>query len=184
MTAQPPMDLPPLRGGAAPAASPPGGDPPQVEFSPAAKEEIARLKARYPTTEAALLPVLRVAEKEFGGLGPAAIERVARELSLSPAHVLGVFTFYTHFRREGEGKYVVQVCATISCALRGCREIVHYLEDRLGIGPGQTTPDGRFTLKKVECLGSCGTAPVVQLNDDYLENLTVEKLAEILEALP
>jgi NADH-quinone oxidoreductase subunit E len=108
---------------------------------------------------------------------------VAAELELSPAHVFGVLTFYTHYRRPGDGKYLLQVCSTISCALRGSRDIAAYLEKRLGIEPGQTTPDGKFTLKKVECLGSCGTAPVVQINETYHENMTPEKLDRILDSL-
>ncbi len=167
---------------ATPAAAETGGPP--LEFSPAAKKRIQEIYLRYPTREAALLPVLRVAEKEFDAIGQQAIECVAREMGLSPAAVYGVFTFYTHFRREGEGKYILQVCATLPCALRGCRDIVHHLEKRLGIAPGRTTADGRFTLKKVECLGSCDTAPVVQINDDYHEGLTIEKLDGILDALP
>jgi NADH-quinone oxidoreductase subunit E len=166
------------------ASSPSGAAPgARLEFSAAARERIARHFSRYPTREAALLPVLRVAEEEFGGIGQEAIECVAREMGLSPGYVFGVFTFYTHFRRKGEGKYLLQVCSTLPCALRGCQEVVHHLEEKLGIRPGETTPDGRFTLKKVECLASCDTAPVVQVNDDYHENLTLEKLDRLLSTL-
>jgi len=154
-----------------------------LEFSPQAKKRIDWLYTRYPVKEAALLPVLRVAEEEFGEITHAAILCVAKEMGLSPGYVYGVFTFYTHYRREGDGKYVLQVCSTLPCALRGCREVVSHLEKRLGIEPGQTTNDGRFTLKKVECLASCDTAPVVQINDDYHENLTLEKLDQILDSL-
>ena len=154
------------------------------EFSAKAKERIAWLFTRYPVKEAALLPILRVAEEEFDGIGPAEIVAVAKTVGLSPAYVLGVLTFYSHFKRQGEGKYVVQVCSTISCALRGCRDIVHHLEGKLGITPGTTTADRRFTLKKVECLGSCDTGPVVQINDDYHENLTIEALDKIIAGLP
>ncbi|MBI4586628.1 MAG: NAD(P)H-dependent oxidoreductase subunit E [Planctomycetes bacterium] len=156
----------------------------RLEFSPQAREKIAWLYTRYPTRQAALLPVLRIAEREFGGIGPAAIECVARELEISPGYVWGVFTFYTHYRRETDGKYILQVCSTLSCALRGCQEIVRHLSGKLGIQPGETTPDRRFTLKKVECLGSCDTAPVMQINDDYHENLTLEKLDQIIDRLP
>jgi NADH-quinone oxidoreductase subunit E len=168
------------------SSSSPGGAPPgePLHFSPGARERISSLYQRYPIREAALLPVLRVAEEEFGSIGPEAIDCVAREMGLSASYVFGVFTFYTHFRRKGEGKYVLQVCATLPCALRGCREVVHHLEEKLGIKAGQTTPDGRFTLKKVECLASCDTAPVVQINDDYHEHLTLEKLEEVLASLP
>ena len=153
------------------------------EFSPEARRRIEWLYTRYPVREAALLPLLRLAEEEFGVIDEAAIACVAREIGMSPGNVYGVFTFYTHYRRKGDGKYVLQVCSTLPCALRGCRDVVHHLETRLGIRPGQTTPDGKFTLKKVECLGSCDTAPVVQINDDYHESLTIEKLDGILDGL-
>jgi NADH-quinone oxidoreductase subunit E len=153
------------------------------EFSPAAKKKIEWLFTRYPLKEAALLPVLRIAEEEFGEIDDGAVLRVAEEVGVSPGHVFGVLTFYTHYRRPGDGKYVVQVCSTVSCALRGARDVVHHLEERFGCTPGQTTPDGKFTLKKVECLASCDTAPVVQINDDYHENLTLEKLDRALDAL-
>ena len=156
---------------------------PARQFSAAAKKKIEWLFSRYPVKEAALLPVLRLAEEEFGVIDSGAVLRVAEEVGVSPGHVFGVLTFYTHYRRPGDGKYVVQVCSTISCALRGAREVVHHLEERFGVKPGQTTPDGKFTLKKVECLASCDTAPVVQINDDYHENLTLEKLDRILDSL-
>ena len=156
---------------------------PTREFSPAAKQRIEWLFGRYPVRTAALLPVLRLAEEEFGVIDDGAVECVAREVGVSAGYVYGVLTFYTHYRRPGDGTYVLQVCSTLPCALRGCREIVAHLRERLGIGPGESTADGRFTLKKVECLGSCDTAPVVQVNDDYHENLTTAKLDEVLVAL-
>jgi NADH-quinone oxidoreductase subunit E len=157
--------------------------PASRELSQTTLERIEWLQSRYPTKEAALLPILRLAEEEFGILDRAALMCVAEATGLSPGYIYGVLTFYTHYRREGDGAYVVQVCSTLSCALRGCRDLVHHLEERLRVEPGQTTADGKFTLKKVECLGSCGTAPVVQINDDYHEDLTVEKLDAILDEL-
>jgi NADH-quinone oxidoreductase subunit E len=165
--------------GAAGAAAPPR----EREFSAAAQERIEWLFSRYPVREAALLPILRLAEEEFGVVDDGAVLCVSRAIGLSPGTVYGVLTFYTHYRRAGTGKYLLQVCSTLPCALRGCRDIVHHLEEKLGIEAGGTTPDGRFTLKKVECLASCDTAPMVQINDDYHENLTVEKLDAILEGL-
>jgi NADH-quinone oxidoreductase subunit E len=153
------------------------------EFSPEAQKRIEWLFTRYSEKEAALLPVLRLAEEEFGVIDNAAVACVAQVIGLSPSNVYGVLTFYTHYRREGDGKYVVQVCSTLPCALRGCRDIVHHLEQRLGLKPGETTPDGKFTLKKVECLASCDTAPVVQINADYHESLTTEQLDAILDGL-
>ncbi len=153
------------------------------EFSAEAKKRIEWLYTRYPVKEAALLPLLRLAEEEFGVVDLPAVACVAKEMNLSPGYVYGVLTFYTHYRREGDGTHVLQVCSTLPCALRGCREVVHHLEKRFGIQPGQSTPDGKFTLKKVECLGSCDTAPVVQINEDYHESLTLEKLDRILDSL-
>ena len=152
-------------------------------FSEEAKKRIEWLYTRYPVREAALLPVLRVAEEEFGAIDGPAVACVAREVGVSPSYVFGVLTFYTHYRREGDGKYILQVCSTLPCALRGCREVVSHLEKRLGIHSGETTADGKFTLKRVECLGSCDTAPVVQINDDYHESLTLESLDKIIDSL-
>tara|TARA_Y100000758_G_scaffold274214_1_gene217975 strand:- start:42 stop:536 length:495 start_codon:yes stop_codon:yes gene_type:complete len=152
-------------------------------FSQKAGEFIEWLLGRYPDKQAALLPVLRLAEEEFGNIDDASVMLVAETLELSPGYVWGVLTFYTHYRREGDGKYLLQVCSTLPCALRGCREIQHRLEDKLGIEAGETTEDGLFTLKKVECLGSCDTAPVVQVNEKYHENLDSEALDKLLENL-
>ncbi len=109
---------------------------------------------------------------------------IASRLGVSPAHVHGVVTFYTMYKRRPWGKYHIQVCTTLSCMLRGSDDLMAHLEKRLGIKPGQTSPDGRFSLIKVECLGSCGTAPMLQLNDDYHENLTIESLDRLLDGLP
>ena len=152
-------------------------------FSQKAGEFIEWLLGRYPDKQAALLPVLRLAEEEFGNIDDASVMLVAKTLELSPGYVWGVLTFYTHYRREGDGKYLLQVCSTLPCALRGCREIQHRLEDKLGIEAGETTEDGLFTLKKVECLGSRDTAPVVQVNEKYHENLDSEALDKLLENL-
>ena len=156
---------------------------PARRFSAAASRRVEWLLTRYPEKTAALLPVLRLAEEEFGNIDPAAVRLVAETLGLSPGYVHGVLTFYTHYRREGTGTYNLQVCATLSCALRGCRDIVSHLEDRLGIRPGETTLDGLFTLKKVECLGSCDTAPVMQVNERFHEGLTVERVDELIDRL-
>ena len=156
---------------------------PGREFSQAGKEHVEWLLTRYTDKVAALLPVLRLAEEEFGVIDNPAVMLVARTIGVSPGYVFGVLTFYTHYRRAGDGKYSVQVCSTISCALRGCRDIQHHLEKTLGIEAGETTEDGKFTLKKVECLGSCDTAPVVQINETYHENQTPETLDAILAGL-
>jgi NADH-quinone oxidoreductase subunit E len=154
-----------------------------LTFSESARAEIDRLLTRYPTRRAATLPVLRVAEQEFGGIDDDVMVLVADTLDLSPAKVRGVFTFYTHLRRPEWGKYLLQVCATLSCALRGCESLADHLEAKLGIKAGETTPDRKFTLLKVECLARCGESPVLQVNDDMHVNVTPEKADEILESL-
>jgi NADH-quinone oxidoreductase E subunit len=102
----------------------------------------------------------------------------------SPAEIEGVATFYTMYNRVPVGKYHVQICRNISCSLLGAEHLIEHVSKKLGVRPGETTPDGKFTLAKVECLGSCGTAPVMQVNDEYHENLTVESIDRILDQLP
>ena len=155
-----------------------------LEFKPAAQEECRTIIARYPRRRSAVLPILYVAQREFGFISKDAEDLVARMLDLSPADVAGVVSFYTMFHRDQVGKYVVEVCRTLSCALMGADDIASHLQRRLGIRPGETTPDGRFTLRNVECLGSCGTAPAVQINGVYHENLDIRALDRILDSLP
>ena len=154
-----------------------------LTFSDDARAEIDHLLTRYPTKRAATLPVLRVAEREFGGITQEVMLLVGDTLELTPAHVRGVFTFYTHFRRPEWGRYLLQVCATLSCALRGCGGIAAHIEQKLGIKNGETTPDGKFTLLKVECLARCSEAPVLQVNDDMYVDVTPADVDRILEEL-
>lgn len=154
-----------------------------LEFSATAKEDLNRISARYLRKEAALLPALYLAQREFGYISPEAMEYVAGLLGISPARVYEVATFYTMYNKEPVGKYFIQVCTNISCALRGGMELFAYLSKKLGISEGETTQDGRFTLIKVECLGACGNAPMMQINEDYYEDLTPEKVDEILNRL-
>ena len=154
-----------------------------LEFSPETLKQFEATVARYPKREAAMLPVLYLAQREFGHLGPEAIEYVAKLMEQAPARVQGVVSFYTMYNREPIGRHHIQVCRTLPCALRGAEEVTAFLKKKLGIDCGQTTPDGRFTLSEVECLASCGTAPMMQVNDDYFENLTEEKINQILDAL-
>jgi NADH-quinone oxidoreductase E subunit len=154
-----------------------------VEFSPAAMKEFEEIVARYPKKEAAMLPVLYLAQRELGHIGQEAIDYVAKLMGQSSARVYGVVSFYTMFNTKPIGRHHIQVCRTLSCALRGAEMVTSTIKGRLGIEPGQTTPDGRFTLSEVECLASCGTAPMMQVNDDYYENLTEGKISEILDSL-
>ena len=154
-----------------------------LEFSPAALEKFNQIVARYPKKEAAMLPVLYLAQQEFGHIGSDAIGYVAKLMGQTPARVYGVVSFYTMFNMQPIGRHHIQVCRTLSCALRGSERVTALIKQKLGIEPGQTTPDRRFTLSEVECLASCGTAPMMQINDDYYESLTEEKIDEILRSL-
>jgi NADH-quinone oxidoreductase E subunit len=154
-----------------------------VEFSAAAMKEFEAIIARYPKKEAAMLPVLYLAQREFGHIGQEAIDYVAKLMGQSSARVYGVVSFYTMFNTKPIGRHHIQVCRTLSCALRGAEMVTSTIKGKLGIDPGQTTPDGRFTLSEVECLASCGTAPMMQVNDDYYENLTEGKISEILDKM-
>lgn len=154
-----------------------------LEFSPEAYKKFEETVGRYPKKEAAMLPVLYLAQEEFGYLSPEAIEYVARLMGQSPAQVTGVVSFYTMLNMKPIGRYHIQVCRTLPCALRGAEKLTSFLEKILDIEVGQTTEDGRFTLSEVECLASCGTAPMMQINEDYYESLTEEKTAEIVDSL-
>ena len=154
-----------------------------LEFSPEAYKKFDETVARYPRKEAALLPVLCLAQEEFGDLGQEAIDYVARLMGQSPARVSGVVSFYTMLHMKPSGSHHIQICRTLPCALRGAARLTTFISKILGIEVGQTTLDGRFTLSEVECLASCGTAPMMQINDDYYENLTDQKVTEIIAAL-
>lgn len=154
-----------------------------LEFSPEAYKKFEETVARYPRKEAALLPILCLAQREFGYLGEEAIDYVARLMGQSPARVSGVVSFYTMLDRKPIGSHHIQICRTLPCALRGAERVTSFVSKTLGIEVGQTTADGRFTLSEVECLASCGTGPMMQINDDYYENLTDGKITDILAAL-
>ena len=141
------------------------------------------LVARYPHAKAALLPVLWEVQRERGSIDGAAEAWVGERLGVSAAHVHGVVTFYTMYKDRPSGRHHIQVCTTLSCMLRGSDELVEHLERRLDIRVGETTGDGKFSLVRVECLGSCGTAPMLQLNDDYHEDLTLDGVDRLLDGL-
>ncbi len=138
---------------------------------------------KYPQARSALLPALEIAQREAGYLSPQVLREVALLMDLPPVEVASVASFYTMLYRRPVGKHVIQVCTNISCSLMGAEHIVDVLRKKLGIEVGETTPDGRFTLLTVECLGSCGTAPMMQVDDTYYENLTEERLDAILAEL-
>ena len=144
------------------------------------RAELDRLLSRYPDRAAAILPALHLVQGEVGYVTDEAIRYVAERVGTSPADVEGVATFYTMFERRPMGKHHLQICRNLSCSLMGAEALIDHVSARLGIRPGETTPDGKFTLSVVECLGSCGTAPVMQVGDEYHENLTVEAVDALL----
>ncbi|MFQ5877340.1 MAG: NADH-quinone oxidoreductase subunit NuoE [Acidobacteriota bacterium] len=144
---------------------------------------IDALLTRFPHRGSALLPALYLIQGEHGYVPPASMEYVANKIGVSPAFVAGVVSFYTLFHREPVGRHHIQVCRTLSCALRGCREVLRHLRDRLGIREGETTPDGRFSLEAVECLGACDIAPMLQINGEEHGRLDPKKVDAILDRL-
>ena len=152
-------------------------------LSPERERKLAEILERYPTKMAATLPLLHLCQEQNGWISDEVIDYVSKRLDLSPAHVKGVVTFYTLFNQEKPGKHQVWVCRTLPCALRGAYDVIEHCEKRLGIKCGETTPDGKVTLRSAECLASCGTAPMMQVDKDYHENLTRERVDAILRRL-
>ncbi len=159
-----------------------------VEFSQEAETEFQDLLSRYPNNLAAMLPALHLAQREFGWVSVEVMDYIAQKLEVHPTKVLQAATFYTMYNKQPIGKCHIQVCTTLTCALRGGYELMEHLEDAFGIQVGETTPDGNFTLSEVECLASCGTAPMFQVTysdgeSEYFEDLTPERVDEVLDEL-
>ena len=152
-------------------------------LTPERERELEEILGRYPTKMAACLPLLHLCQEQNGWISDEVIAYVATRLELSTAHVKGVVTFYTLYNQHPVGKHQVWVCKTLPCALRGAGDVLAQCEKKLGIHAGETTPDGKVTLRTAECLASCGTAPMIQVDKDYFENLTPAKVDEILEKL-
>jgi NADH-quinone oxidoreductase E subunit len=150
-------------------------------LSEQARKEIQRIRDEYPDAQSALLPALHLAQQDYGGWLPeGAYDEVAAVMDLPPTLVSSAATFYTMFNKVPVGEHLIQVCTNISCSLVGAEHLIDYIGRKLGIQPGETTQDQKFTLLEVECLGSCGTAPMMQVDDAYYENLTEEKVDRIL----
>lgn len=148
------------------------------------ERELERILARYPNKMAATIPVLHLCqEANQNWVSEEVIQFVADKLEVGTAHVKGVVTFYTLFNQSPPGKHQVWVCRTLSCALRGADKILHQCEKRLKIHAGETTGDGKVTLRTAECLASCGTAPMMQIDKTYHENLTPEQVDKLLDQL-
>ncbi len=154
-----------------------------LAFSDESDEEIARIMKRYPTRLAALIPTLWVAQHEFGTVTREVMELVATRLDLPTAKVITTATFYTMFNKKPVGRFHVQVCKNISCYLRRSDDVTAALKDAIGVGPGETTADGLFTLSEVECLAACGRAPAVQVNKTYHEWATPEGMRQLVADL-
>ena len=150
-------------------------------LTPEREKQVEEILTHYPNQRAALLPVLWVCQRQHGWISAEVLQYVADRLGVSTAAVKGVVTFYTMFFEEPVGRHVIWVCRTLSCDLRGGKAIQEHLERRLGCKAGQTSEDGAFTLLKAECLAACGQAPMVQIGDDYYENLTLAELDRILD---
>jgi NADH-quinone oxidoreductase subunit E len=147
--------------------------------------EFEAMRARFPAGFASslVLPCLRRIQEERGYVADGDIEELAAFLGVPAIQIEEVLSFYTQFRRRPIGRWHLQVCRNVSCSMRGAEGLLAHLERRLGVGPGGTTPDGRFTLTTVECLGSCGTAPAMMLNDRYVENLSPDAVDTLLKEL-
>ena len=156
-----------------------------AQFSAKVEAEVDSHIAKYPADRkrSAILPILFIVQRERGWVDPAGVNYVAQKLSLQTSDVWEVGTFYSMIHMRPVGKYHIQICKTLSCKIMGEPKLTEHICNRLGIHPGETTPDGKFTVSLVECLGSCGTAPMFQIGFDYYENQTIEKVDAILDSL-
>jgi len=155
-----------------------------VQLSQASQETIQRLLERYPTRRAVMLPALHLATREFPYIDDEVCQAIADLLQVPMVDVKGVATFYSMFPTEPHGTYRLEVCINLSCSLNGARRCLRYLEQKLGIKAGETTPDGRFTLHGMECLAACDKAPMMYINNAMMHtHLTEEKLEQILQEL-
>ncbi|MFP4527147.1 MAG: NADH-quinone oxidoreductase subunit NuoE [Candidatus Kapaibacterium sp.] len=155
----------------------------EIQFSPEELEKIDSIKKKYPESQAAIMPVLWMAQKKFGWLSKDVMKYCAELLGLSVAHVEGVATFYTMYFKKPMGRYHIQVCTNVSCMLNLGEEIFHHVSERLGVGHNEVSDDGVFSLEEVECMGACGGAPMIAINEDYYENVDINKVDELIDSL-
>jgi len=152
-------------------------------LTPDRESVLREILPRYPTKMAVTLPLLHLCQEQNGFIDDDVIQFVAHRLDLPPAHVQGVVTFYTLYNQKPVGKHQIWVCRTLPCALRGAYDVIRQCEKKLGIHCGETTKDGKVTLRTAECLASCGTAPMMQIDKEYHENLTPDRVDAILSKL-
>jgi NADH-quinone oxidoreductase E subunit len=146
-------------------------------------KKVEELRKRYPTSQALVLPVLWIVQEQHGFISEDAMKYVATLLNLPYGQILGVVTFYTMLNRKPVGKHHIEVCTNVSCMLRGSGKILEHIERSLGIKVGETSPDMKWTLTEVQCMGSCGTAPMLAIGDEYYEDLTIEKVNKLINNL-
>jgi NADH-quinone oxidoreductase E subunit len=152
-------------------------------ISEQAKQRMRDLAGRYPVARSAVMPSLYIAQQEEGYITQEGLQAVAEAIGMTVADVESVATFYTMYLQQQPGKKVIKVCNSIACYLRNCDSLVEHLEQRLGIKRGETTPDGNYTLETVECLASCSSAPALQVNGQFVENVTLEAADALLDNL-
>ncbi len=152
-------------------------------LSEKAEARIVEIKAKYPDAKSAVMSALYIAQEELGSINEKAIHWVSARIGMAPVHVMEVATFYTMYYKKPVGKYHFQVCRTLCCAICGSKKITEHLKNRLHLAPHEVSADGMWSYEEVECLGSCGTAPMCEINDVYFENLTPEKLEEIIKRI-
>lgn len=157
---------------------------PQEKFIFANPDKVDKIFSQYPDKKSATLSLLHLAQAQEGYISGSVIDTIADLVECHPAIVMDCVSFYSMFFTKPQGRHKIQVCQTLSCSVNGADALVDHVTNKFSIKPGETTDDRRFTLMKVECLGSCGTAPVVQINNDYHEGLTNERFNELLESLP
>ena len=153
----------------------------QSVFTPELRKQTDLICTNYPVKRAAILPVLRLIQENHGFISPEAELEVAEYFAIPPADVREIMTFYTLFYPKPKGKCHIQICRTLSCSLLGAEQLIAYAREKLGIKPGETTPDGKFSFDEVECLGACEIAPAAQVNTEYVGPLTKEKVNELVQ---
>jgi NADH-quinone oxidoreductase E subunit len=155
----------------------------EIKFDDKELEKVEEIKSKYPNSKAAIMGVLWLAQKKFGWISREVIEYISKLLDLPPAHIDGVVSFYTMYFKKPMGKYHIQVCTNVSCMLRGGEDIYHHICAKLGITNGEVTNDGLFSLEEVECMGACGGAPMIAINEDYYENVDIQFVDDLLARL-
>ena len=155
----------------------------EFKFSEENLQKIEQVLKKYPTKQAAVMPVLYIAQEQNGWISNEVMVETASVLEMNEEDVFGVVTFYTMYHKKEMGKYHIQVCTNVSCMLRGGYQIYDAVKEKLGLDNGDVSNDKKFSLEEVECMGSCGTAPMIAVNEDYFENLDKEKALQILDSL-